>query len=300
MVHPFNTSKNYPAPVFSSGVDGNVTFDGSATVLSLAPSTSVYTLTRDIYPDNMTVNAGVTIKTQGFCIFVKGTLTNAGTISFNGVAASGSTGGAGYSNMGSLNVTTGAGANGRATTGAGSNGSGTTANNIARSVGGNGGTAGGGNGGGTGNTTSSPADGAGDITDIGFAARRRLFNGTGLASPNCGGGGGSGGCNTGTGTATSGGGGGAAGAVLISCAILINSGTISANGGVGGDGVFTGNGEGAGGGGGSGGWVWVAAGRIKSQGTITASGGTGGVGNGGTATGGSNGTAGRVILLAGS
>ena len=66
-----------PDIVYGSGIDGSVVFDGTTTILSMAPSSSVYTLTRDIYCLDMTVNASVTIKPAGYRIFVQGVLTMA-------------------------------------------------------------------------------------------------------------------------------------------------------------------------------------------------------------------------------
>lgn len=86
---------------FGDGSDGDITYDGSTTILGVVPSSSVYTLDRDIYAENMTVNSGVKIKTNGYRIFCSISLTNNGTIERNGndgtigVTASGVTGGAG-------------------------------------------------------------------------------------------------------------------------------------------------------------------------------------------------------------
>lgn len=299
-VHPTNGLVNPVAPVMSSGADGNVLFDGVATVLGLAPSSSVYTLTRDIWPDNLTVSAGVSIKTAGFCIYVKNQVLNLGTIQFNGNPGIGITAGASFTNQGTLYMAGGAGGAGRNTTGAGNGGAGSGGNNIARSSGGNGGQADAGNAAGAGNATAQPAAAAGDILDLSFGTRRRLLTNVTLSLPNGGGGGGGGSVNVGTGTATSGAGGGAGGGVLLTCAILINSGTISANGGNGGTAVGTGNALAGGGGGGSGGWVWVAAGRIVSRGTITALGGIAGTSFGSVQIAPANGTAGVVVVLEGS
>lgn len=54
--------------LFGTGVDGTVT---------ISTNTS---LSRDMYYANLTVNSGVTLFTNGFRIFVSGTLTNSGTI----------------------------------------------------------------------------------------------------------------------------------------------------------------------------------------------------------------------------
>jgi len=64
-----------PDPVYGTGMDGSVTLDGTTTILSMAPSSSVYTMTRDIYCYNLTINASVTLKTAGYRLFVKNILT---------------------------------------------------------------------------------------------------------------------------------------------------------------------------------------------------------------------------------
>lgn len=61
--------------IYGSGADGSVTFDGSSTVLSMAPSTSVYTMTRDIYCYNLTLSANVRLNPAGYRIFVQNSLT---------------------------------------------------------------------------------------------------------------------------------------------------------------------------------------------------------------------------------
>lgn len=58
--------------IFGDGNDGASTTAGN------------YTLTRDMYFDSLTINSGVILKTAGFKLFVKGTLTVNGTIQFNG------------------------------------------------------------------------------------------------------------------------------------------------------------------------------------------------------------------------
>ena len=135
------------------GSDGAVTFDGTSTVLGLAPASSVYTLSRDIFCTNLTINSGVTIKSNNFAIFCAGTLTVNGTIQNNGTAAgsipaSGAGGNASGSSGGSAGstVVTGGSASGHyarlATTGLGGNagGAGATGNGSQGTAGGNGGT----------------------------------------------------------------------------------------------------------------------------------------------------------------
>ena len=66
--------------IFGEGTDGAATFDGTTTVISLAPTSNVYKLVKDIYCTNLTVNSGVTLFTNGFRVFVNGTFTNNGTV----------------------------------------------------------------------------------------------------------------------------------------------------------------------------------------------------------------------------
>src|SRR5262245_13994927 len=55
---------------FGAGTDGGVVFDGSSTVLGIAPSSGIYTLTRSIFPSSMIVQAGVTVRAAGYRICV--------------------------------------------------------------------------------------------------------------------------------------------------------------------------------------------------------------------------------------
>lgn len=64
-----------PDVVYGTANDGSVVFDGSSTVLSIAPSSSVYSLDRDIYCYNMTINDSVSVQPNGYRIFVKNLLT---------------------------------------------------------------------------------------------------------------------------------------------------------------------------------------------------------------------------------
>lgn len=90
-----------PDPVYGNGSDGDLTFDGTTTVLSIAPSSSTYTLTRDIYAANMTINANVKVITNGYRVFVRNVLAmNSGSIlGFQtGSSATGSISGGGAAN----------------------------------------------------------------------------------------------------------------------------------------------------------------------------------------------------------
>ena len=85
------------------GVDGAAVFDGTSTVLGLVPSSSTYTLTRDLNCTTITVASGVTVKTANYAIFatvsvtINGTVHNDGQGGNNGGTASSSTGGGGGS-----------------------------------------------------------------------------------------------------------------------------------------------------------------------------------------------------------
>lgn len=64
-----------PDPVYGSAGDGSQTLDGSTTVLSMAPSSSVYTATRDLFFYNLTLSANVRLNPGGYRIFVQNILT---------------------------------------------------------------------------------------------------------------------------------------------------------------------------------------------------------------------------------
>ena len=79
--------------VYGTGSDGDATLDGTTTVLSMAPSSSVYSMTTDLYFNDLTINASVRLAPNGYRIFVKGTLKFIGTNSTIGYAAGFSTDG---------------------------------------------------------------------------------------------------------------------------------------------------------------------------------------------------------------
>jgi hypothetical protein len=60
--------------VYGTGADGDAVLDGTTTILSMAPSSSVYSMTRDMYFNDLTINASVRLAPNGYRIFVKGTL----------------------------------------------------------------------------------------------------------------------------------------------------------------------------------------------------------------------------------
>lgn len=285
---------------FGDGSDGSVIFDGTSTVLGLVPSSSVYTLTRDIYCINITLSgASTVVKTNGYRIYAKGTVTTSGgaIISASGNNGSGSTAGtAGATGTVMAGASGGAGA-ASAVGNPGNNGTG-------YSYGGQGGT------GGSGSTNPGGAGAlGGSLTLNATLGSPRLYSastlgailGGGASSPYVnwyvgGGGGGSGGGNSGTS-----GGGGAGGGVLCIAArtlSLANASDLRAWGGNGGAGVSGNSGGGAGGGGGVAviayATLTAAAGSMSSA--TNCAGGSGGAGFGTGATGGAGNT-GTLFLI---
>jgi len=290
--------------LFGDGSDGNLTFDGAATVLGMVPSANVYTLIRDIFAGNLTITgASVSIATNGFRIYAKGTLTtNGGKITANGNFGAGVTPGAATNATG----VTGPGAVGGA---GGASGAGFGANPPFTYGFGVGGGAGGTGAAGAGGASNAPAaipagwgsPRAYSPSMLGFIAgymasitlastyafTQPVFGSTG------GGGGGAGGA------AQNGGGGGGGGGVLAIAArniVLNNASDFQALGGGGGNAVGTN----AGGGGGGGGGVALIAYSSLSGATPTAAAScTGGVGGAKTGTGvvGANGSNGTLFLM---
>lgn len=84
-----------PSHVYGTGSDGDATLDGSTTVLGMAPSASVYSMTRDMFFNDLTLNTSVRLAPNGYRIFVKGTLRFAGTNATIGFTS-------GYSTSGSI------------------------------------------------------------------------------------------------------------------------------------------------------------------------------------------------------
>ena len=60
--------------VYGTGADGDATLDGTTTVLGMAPSSSVYSMTTDMYFNDLTLGNSVRLAPNGYRIFVKGTL----------------------------------------------------------------------------------------------------------------------------------------------------------------------------------------------------------------------------------
>lgn len=280
-----------PSPIgWNSYQDGDtVDFNGTATILGMAPSSNVYTLTQNLSVKNLTIRSGVRVKSNGYVIFAKlFVIESGGFLSFNGNDASTVTGGAAFlaANTGHLGCACGAGANGvtlsTVTATNGSAGSGSGGNNV-------------GGIGGTGGAGGTATGGAGNATAILAASQFRYWRSLSCALSywripptantvatvlvNGGGGGGAGGAQRtgGVGNLTSGGGGGAAGIIGLRVGTLGNYGTIECLGGAGGNAVLgTATGSAGGGGGGSGGAIHAVCDKLVSVGTFKVSGGAGG------------------------
>ena len=269
------------------GSDGAATADGSTTLTCLgAPSSSVYTMTRDCYFTTLTINSGVTVKSNNAAIFAQTSFVNNGTIT-SIPASGGGTGG----NASGTNSSTGGNAGG--------NGNGLNGNSLPGAPAGKAGVAGasGGTGVGT-NGTSGTAGSAVASSLIGTSCNAAAAGGTG------GGSGASGGNNAGGtgGSAT------AASTSTISTRLprnpvnLVSFTTPSGanygnacvpegnNSGGSGGGDSTNNGGGGGGSGGNGGgggFIMIASPSITigATGILNVSGANGGGGgNGGTPT----------------
>jgi hypothetical protein len=80
-------------PIYGTGVDGSVVLDGSTTILGMAPASSKYTMTSDLYFHNLTLNTDIHLQTNGYRLFVKNQLNmaNGSRIGFTtGFATAGS------------------------------------------------------------------------------------------------------------------------------------------------------------------------------------------------------------------
>jgi hypothetical protein len=86
----FNETPDF---LYGTGADGDAVLDGSTTVLGMAPSASVYTMTRDIFFNDLTINTSCRLQPNGYRIFVKGTLRFMGTDSAIGYITGFSTAG---------------------------------------------------------------------------------------------------------------------------------------------------------------------------------------------------------------
>lgn len=278
-----------PIGIYGDGSDGSLTYDGTTTILGMAPAANVYTLTRDIFPSSITINNGVTIKANGARIYCNGTITNNGTIHNNGNNANNATAGAATAATNILGIGQAGGAGGNS--GAGTNTAATA--NAGGGAGGVGGISGAGQAGGTVAGVVAPlaANGGASVFRSFNCANTGMILTTTVAKVT-GGSGGSGGGGSG---ANNGGGGGGGGGVLLINAWKIDntSGTISANGGNGGNGTGANGGSGGGGGGG----LVLLIYHSYVGNAATATGGAAGAAKTGTGVLGSAGNVGKIVTL---
>lgn len=279
----------YFSAYFGNGSDGNVTISATTT------------LTRDMYYNNLTVNN--TLITDGYKIFVAGTISGTSTITW-GVANAGSNGGSGGAGAGG--IASGSGKLKNLGGGAGNYVGGGAANGFAATTSTNGIGVSGGLGGSTGSSAGGTGGTVTASAPFGQFSFLTIF-GVDFSSSNTllsyvssgGGGGGGGGTNSG-GTGGGGGGGGTSGGIVyIFANNWAGSSTISViggAGGLGGTGVGSNANGGAGGGGGGGGVSVVIYANKTWTGSYLLTGGVGGNGGspaGGGSTGG-NGVAGST------
>ena len=277
----------FSAGIFGTGYDGNVTLDGTTRppnpgvgYPTTAPVAGVYTLTRHIFCNNLTINAAATLIAAGWSVFVLGTLTVAGNLNDDGAAASGATPGAG-----ALGGIAGAGiplsgySGGGGQTGNGTGGTYTGGGGLGVGNGGAGGAGASGTGGGAGLASST--------IQTFFYTPAALQAATLSAVQLRGGAGGGGGGGDATNKGGGGGGGGGVLPIFAKTVVVQAGGVISASGGAGAAGV-AGN-TGGGGGGGSGLLVIYTLTALTNNGTIKAVGGALGAGSGT----GANGAAGQ-------
>lgn len=247
------------------GSDGALTFDGTSTVAGLVPSSSIYTMTRDLFATTLQVNSGVTLKTANFVPFASQSMTINGTIDNSGRNAAGSAAASDTTspspNVGSLPMPTGnnsaTGRNGVAggsgTTGAGGAGtSGGNGNSVTNAIvqtvnnpsvwrGGNGGAVGatsGGTGGSSGTngtltaTNAQPRAAHRAFGNVGYGTTLATYGQTnyqianGVAGAPGGGGGAGDGSNAGANGGSGGGAGGSGGFLVLSSPTI----TIGATG----------------------------------------------------------------------
>lgn len=285
-----------PALKFSSATATTAFGDGSDGDLS---TTGNVTLTKDMNYNNLTVNAGHTLFTNGFMVRVKATLTVASTgiidcSGGNGGNSSGGTGGAagtaGFTgNLANLCAptagTAGATPTGNAgfNAGPGGQGGGASVTNAGLELNLLAGSGGGGGGG-----VSDAFDNS-QVAANAAAIAFRLSTTAGV-----GGVGGSAVAAGGGRLYGGGGGGGGGGPLVIFANTINNAGTIQAKGGNGGNGQSSGDGTLSGNGGGGGGGLVIVNYRNTTGsgvGTLSAAGGTAGTGGNGGAAGGAGTTA---------
>lgn len=270
---------------FGDGSDGTVTIPAGTT-----------TLTRDMYYDNLTILAGRFLRTAGYRVFVRNTLTIAAT---GGIHNDGTAGpdGDGTGNPGGAGAPDGSLIGGQqGGTSQVFNDGGAGGDVTSMSLGGDGGDGGDGSdgqNGGAGGVVTPPDAQAGGWRHL-DAALGYLTSAAGVQAITGGAGGGAGG---GGDSGDGGSGGGGAGVLVVWARIIANAGFIRSHGGDGGD-AYTGPdaaGNGGGGGGG-GGPVFLVCRQYSGAGTVTSAGGGGGAGFG-TGADGEDGDGGEVLRM---
>jgi len=264
--------------VFAGGSDGDVVLGSNMT------------LDRDYHFNNLTINSGVTLNTNGYRLLVANTLVNNGTIVVYsgaiGTLATGTVGGVGA--WSGTNRRYGQPCSGSPATPC-------TAGTSGTGMGGNGGRAGVGCNGGSMTSENLQVvkqavpslQGLVDGAETQVTSYSNLYYMIGSASTNgvnLSGGAGGGGGSTGTGCGNTwggrgGSGGQGGGAMLVAAQTLNNNGTITAPGSGGGNssGYYgLGDGTTGGGGGGGGGTILLIYKTLNNLGTVTAPGGAGG------------------------
>lgn len=290
-----------PSWVFGGGTDGAVHFDGTATFAAFATkSGNTYTLIRNLWGTDVTIDAGVTVITDSMQMFCTGTFACNGHLSMDGGDGSNSVAGQpiainnGYYVPGKVG---GTGATNVSTPGQAGTASSLQSLGGAAGAGGAGATSAGGAAG----ALNPPANqvggvGVGYLLTVMLSGHVMLGN---VITPLCGAPGGGGGGEKNPAAGANGGGGGAgAGIIGLFAKLIAGSGTITAKGGNG----FPGNAPTAGGGGGGGGGggailaasttLWAS---ISSM--FSVAGGLGGTVAGGAFVAGSDGAPGTLAFV---
>lgn len=286
--------------LWGDGSDGAFTADGAATPGWATLAANVYTMTRNAYLTDLTINTGITIKTQGFQLWGTGTLTGASSTSIISCNGIGATSGNGVS----LSLNAVYGSAGVANPGSGGNGQTGSAAVVGGPgngfpLGGNGSAGGNGEGAGAaGGTNAAILASSGGLHGasiiFGALTGKCIFGGTtsgigGTYGAGAGGGGG------GKSIAGNGGGGGGSGAFMVGVLFLSIAGTGTINA-VGGAGAAGQGGNASGGGGGGGGVIFVVTrtANWNSLWSTSVAGGNGGAASGSGAAG-TQGVSGNVF-----
>jgi hypothetical protein len=281
--------------LFGTGSDGAVSLTAAgATPLPYATRVgTTWTLTREVYATNFTVEAGVTVDTRGFGVWCTGTFLNNGTHGVYGVSAAGIIPGT-FPDTASFNFgSTTTGGSGVNITANGNSPIGyTSALNTNPLPGGNAGA----RTGGTSNSVYTTSAGLFPVITTPWYPIVRSNRGTAVVSSR---GGGSGAADvSGGGTATSGGGASALPVLPIMARNFDNTlGTIQSIGGNGGNAVFTGAGIAGGGAAANGGVLYLLTNNLIALGTVQSVGGTGGLGANGGANGANGAPAATPVIL---